>query len=166
MNRAFHALKIAALLEERCYVVKGPFVRLHLQLSEPPPVGWSYLFTRAWQEAPHVLERDVGIEGDVIWITCIPAEFIDYHLPELEAAITMANGRYWESAQRNARVEQQRLEREQQARAEVAALAGNLYPRPAGECIEPPSPSNQKDCGVRHAWRLFWRTLGIIENGR
>src|SRR4051812_47961913 len=41
---AFHDLRISALLKDRCSVTQNGLVRIQLELSEHPPLGWSYIF--------------------------------------------------------------------------------------------------------------------------
>jgi hypothetical protein len=162
MNAPFHDLSIAGLQEERCYRVEGSLVRLFLQLSEAPPVGWSYLFIRAWQSMAHPLERRVGIEGDVIWIECTPVELRENQLPELQAAITQANEHYWSARQRRIEASRRQNEQHRQMQAELAELADCLNPAPykaagddsnAGAC--------ESRCGIAEMWRVLRDALRI-----
>src|SRR6266566_168529 len=46
---AFQGLRISALLKDRCSVTENGLVRVQLELSEHPPLGWSYIFLTVWQ---------------------------------------------------------------------------------------------------------------------
>lgn len=128
MNWPFHDLKITGVIEDRCQVIAGPAVRVYLQLSEMPPVGWSYQFHLAWQAAPHALARRVGIEGDALWIECVPAEVLTHHWRDLESAVARANACYWAACDERRKAEQHAEKMAQEARAQVAALANILNP--------------------------------------
>lgn len=90
----FRELRISALLKARCYVTKAGLVRIQLELSEYPPLGWSYIFLTAWRSMDYPTKALVGIDEDTLWIECEAAEFKDRHFPELQKAIDEANSRY------------------------------------------------------------------------
>lgn len=162
MNAPFHDLSIAGLQEDRCYRVEGAGVRIFLQLSEAPPVGWSYLFIRAWQAMAHPLERRVGIEGDVIWIECAPAELRESQLPELQAAITQANEDYWSARQRRIEEARQQNELHRQMQAELAELADSLNPTPYRACSDVSNDESQSSrSGISEMWRQLRDALRI-----
>src|SRR4029077_14640011 len=58
----FKELRICELLKERCYIVQSPIVRIVLELSESPPLGWSYIFMSVWDSATYELKPRVGID--------------------------------------------------------------------------------------------------------
>jgi len=94
MKAQFQDLGITGLIGERCYAIEGSILRIHLRLSDAPPLGWSYLFTQVWQAVDYPGKRPVGIEGDALWIECAPEEVRNCHLPQLEQALDQANERY------------------------------------------------------------------------
>ena|SRR5437660_3668008 len=50
-EREFQELRISALLKDRCYVTEKGLVRIQLELSGHPPLGWSYIFLNVWQKS-------------------------------------------------------------------------------------------------------------------
>jgi len=94
MKAQFQDLGITGLIGERCYAVDGSILRIHLRLSKPPPLGWSFLFIQVWQKIEYPGKRPAGIESDAIWIECAPEEVRDCHLPQLEQALAQTNARY------------------------------------------------------------------------
>ncbi len=90
----FRDLRISALLKARCYVTKAGLVRIQLELSEYPPLGWSYVFLTAWKSMDFPAKAEVGIEEDTLWIECEAGDFKDRHFPQLQKAIDEANSRY------------------------------------------------------------------------
>jgi hypothetical protein len=154
MPTPFHDLKIAGLDEERCYRLGTGEVRLYLQLSEKPPVGWSYLLIRAWQSMIHARERRVGIEDGAIWIECPPAELKSHHLAELESALAQANQQFWSAVERRLNAERAQREAARQMDAELAALAEHWNP-PA----QPFPEETSQDAGSGFRGRRFWRMI-------
>jgi len=164
MNQPFQPLNIAGLIEDRCHLVDSPVVRIHLQLSQPPPLGWSHLFHLAWLSLPHPVPRKVGIDGDSLWIECVPYEFMN-HKPELEAAMAQANAGHIAALQRQESLRQQRLALEAQTRSQLATLAEQLNP----PSFQPPDHSDQEAQPIRPilaATRSMWRNLRTLLMGR
>lgn len=158
MPTPFHDLKIAGLDEERCYRLGTGEVRLYLQLSEKPPVGWSYLFIRAWQSMIHVPERRVGMEDGAIWIECTPAELKSHHLAELESALAQANQQFWSAVERRLNAERAQREAARQMEAELASLAEHWNPPSQPVHEEAPPRAGPRFPGHRF-WRMIWRAF-------
>jgi hypothetical protein len=166
MHATFEDLRITGLIEDRCELISGNVTRIYLQLSEPPPLGWSYLFTSAWNAAGHLIPRKVGVDGDTLWIECGPAELLG-HLPHIEAARQYANATHAAALQRRLAAEQARREREAEARAQLAALADQL--NPTGN----PRRSHRQDdecahhhCAVTGMIQSLWRNCRTLLTGR
>jgi hypothetical protein len=87
----FENLFITSLLRDRCFPVQGPIVRVYLQLSRPPPLGWPSMFTVAWQNISYPEKRPAGVEGDSLWIECIPGEVMTLHIEHLAQGVAEAN---------------------------------------------------------------------------
>lgn len=158
MPTPFHDLKIAGLDEQRCYRLGTGEVRLYLQLSEKPPVGWSYLFIRAWQSMIHVQERRVGMEDGAIWIECAPAELKSHHLTELESALAQANQQFWSAVERQLNAERSQREAARQMEAELAALAEHWNPPSQPVHEEAPPRAGSRFQGHRF-WQMIWRAF-------
>lgn len=93
-KKSFQDLRITGLDSERSHAIAGALVRIYFQLSEPPPLGWSYIFTTTWQAARNPLKRQAGMEGDAIWIECIPEEVGASHIEALASTVTGTNVKY------------------------------------------------------------------------
>ena len=140
MKAQFQDLGITGLIRERCYAIEGALLRIHLRLSEPPPLGWSYLFTQVWQTVDYPGKRPVGIEGDALWIECAPEEVRANHLPQLEQALAQTNARYRaQHLQKQIAAERQR-ELSRQTHLKLDALAGSFIPatQSTGEASDSP----------------------------
>ena len=94
MRAQFQDLVITGLIGERCYAIEGSILRIHLRLSQAPPLGWSYLFTQIWQTIEYPGKRPAGIEDNALWIECTPEDVRTCHLPQLENALARTNARY------------------------------------------------------------------------
>ena len=132
LSRPFKELRITcSILEDRCYTIHGDVVRIYLQLSHTPPLGWSFMFTSLWQmEEPNGARPRAGVEGDAIWIECSPAEMRASYLPELECVVGQANACFRPSLQQKAAAlaTQQRLD--DKARSQLHDLRCSLDPAP------------------------------------
>lgn len=133
MKAQFQDLSITGLIGERCYPVDGSTLRIHLQLSAPPPLGWSFLFTQVWQTTAYPGKRPVGIEGDALWIECAPEDVRGIHLAHLEQALAQTNEHYRaQHLQKQLAAERQR-ELSRQTQLKLDALARSFSPPPPAE---------------------------------
>lgn len=166
MNATFEGLQIAGLLEERCEFASGSVTRIYLQLSKPPPLGWSYLFKRSLSAMPAPLPCKVGVDGDAIWIECAPNELLS-HLPHVEAAVEQANATHAHGLQRRRAAEQLRRQQENQARAQLSALADRLNPtgNPRG-AQRHEDHSSGHHCATEGVIRTLWRNCRTLLTGR
>lgn len=128
MTKPFHDVRITGLLSERCYVIEGSILRIYLQFSDAPPLGWSYMFSMVWQTVLYPAKCPAGVEGDTIWIECAPNEVKQYHLAELEGAVAQTNEYYRSSQAQSIAAEQQEEELDSQIRAQLDELANSLNP--------------------------------------
>jgi len=166
MNATFEDLRITGLIEERCELTSGTVTRIYLQLSEPPPLGWSYLFNTAWDSAVHPVPRKVGVDGDAIWIECGPSELL-VHLPHVEAAMQYANATHAAALRRRLAAEQAHREREAEARAQLAALAD--YLNPTGnprQCHRHEDDSTDHNHAITGMLQTLWRNCRTLLTGR
>ena len=67
-----------------------------------------------WQTLIYPLKRPTGVDGDSIWIDCIPEEVGTHHLERLESAVEQSNKKYREAALLQAIHTSQKLEAEAQ----------------------------------------------------
>ena len=146
--RPFQDVRICGLLKRRCYVTKPPVVRVYLELSAHPPLGWSYVFMMAWHARADP-KAEVGLDEDSLWIECQPADLKGEHLPLLQETVGAANSRYRSmmEEQLRARTRQERLGRE--ALEIIRRLDLELRPRP-----EQPKRS-------RHVLRAYLRPASL-----
>ena len=160
MNQTFQPLIFAGLIEDRCHLVDGPVTRIYFQLSQPPPLGWSHLFNLAWLAMPHSVPRRIGIEGDSIWIECVPSEVLT-HLPELEAAMDQANAGHIAAMQRRDELVRQRQELEAQTRSQLAALAEQLNPQPL-HSASPFEDDERPKRSILTATKSVWQNIRVM----
>jgi hypothetical protein len=155
MNKPFHDLGITGLISERCHAVEGSILRIHLRLSDVPPLGWSYLFSQAWQVVEYPGKRSVGIEGDAIWIECAPEEVRACHLEKLEYSIAETNARFRSQHQRKEATVQNQRELGRQTQAKLEALARSFAP--ASDSSNPPGVNSRSGVGglMRFLRRCF-----------
>ncbi len=155
-EKPFEALRVIGLATDRCHIIDGSIVRVHFRLSGSPPLGWSYTFTTVWQAVEYPHKRPAGVEGDFIWIDCIPEEVGAYHLERLEQAVTQANAEYRAKAVEQALNAERQAQLEAQLRSRLADLNRTLY------------PTNMPDSGAdakRQSWgsafiATIWSLLG------
>jgi hypothetical protein len=150
--KSFRDLKLIGLDTERSHAIAGGMVRIFFRLSEPPPLGWSYIFTTTWQSVVYPLKRPTGVDGDTIWIDCIPEEVGTYHLERLESAIEQSNKKHREAALLQAIHTSHQLEAEAQLRAKLQDMSQTLYPADAS----PPPRAILGQCISRKAVAVFF----------
>jgi hypothetical protein len=117
---AFDNLRVVGLATDRCYVIDGSLVRVYFRLSNPPPAGWSYLFSTIWQEGHFSLKRFAGVDGDAIWMDCVPEEIKPEDLKRLGKAVAQANDEYRAKAREQALSAERRGEIEARLHAQLA----------------------------------------------
>ncbi len=127
---SFPGLAIAGLLTERCHPIKGDLVRIYFRLSGPPPLGWSYLFTNVWRGLGCPLRRQAGVDGDAIWIDCIPEELTAGLGKWIEQAVQETNTIYQQKAREQAGDAARELQLQAQLYFKLQALRQTLYPEP------------------------------------
>ena len=139
MKKQFQDLSITGLIGERCYAIEGSILRIHLQISEPPPLGWSYLFTQVWQTVEYPGKRPAGIEDNALWIECAPEEVRGCHLAQLEHALARTNARYREQHQQKEIAAAHQRELSRLTHMKLDELARSFAP--AAQSAEPTSRS-------------------------
>jgi hypothetical protein len=122
----FQDLRITKLCKDRCRFIENPTVRICLQLSAPPPLGWSYLFSCAWRATAYPLKRRAGLEDDMLWIECAPEEVAQYHLEELEKAVSQTNANFRFNVEQRAAAEQRQRELNARTQAQLDELGDYL----------------------------------------
>jgi hypothetical protein len=130
-KKSFQGLKIIGLATERCYKLKEPLVRMYFQLSEPPPLGWSYIFTTIWRSLAYPTKRQTGVEMDAIWIDCIPEEVETNHIRQLEDALTQTNDIYKREAIKQANNVAYQSQLDSHLKLKLEELSQALYPTPS-----------------------------------
>ena len=123
----------ANILEERCYVVHDSVLRIYVQLSEPPPLGWAFMFKSVWEAAEYDGKVPAGAEGDAVWVDCEPEEMRDLHYPALAAVVDHTNKCFRPSYQEKAAAQQRKTQLDSQARVRLRVLRLSLAPQPTEE---------------------------------
>ncbi len=126
----FQAVTIARLDTDRSHAITGEAARVYFQLSGPPPLGWSYIFTTIWQTTAYPAKGQAGVENDALWIDCVPEEVVKHHFGRLTAAVQQANQQYGQKAQQQAFQEGQQAQADTVLRAKLEAVSRTLYPAP------------------------------------
>jgi hypothetical protein len=127
---AFQDLRISALLKDRCSVTESGMVRIQLELSEHPPLGWSYIFLTVWQAADDPKKARVGIEEDTLWVECDAQEFKERDFPVVEKAIEETNARFRGVLQEQIAAEARREQLDRETLETILGLDLDLTPRP------------------------------------
>ena len=147
----FEELRIIGVIRERSYIIEPPILRIYLQLSHAPPLGWSYMFSVVWQGVAYPAKRPAGVEGDAVWIECDPEEVRECHLPELERAVAQTNATYEASVQQSAIAKQHKKELNRHSRAQLDELSNSLDPNFHSR--------NRRGGWVRSGIRMAWSFL-------
>jgi hypothetical protein len=127
---AFQGLRISALLKDRCSVTENGLVRVQLELSEHPPLGWSYIFLSVWQSMDYPMKSRVGVEEDTLWVEGEASEFKNRDFPEIQKAIDETNTRYRTVLQEQILAEQKREQLDRKTLETILGLDLGLNPRP------------------------------------
>jgi hypothetical protein len=129
-ERAFQALRISALLKDRCYVTESGLVRIQLELSEYPPLGWSYIFLHVWQDVDEPNKARVGIEEDTLWVESEATEFRSRDFPAVQKAIEETNERFRKVLKEQIAAEARREQLDRETLETILGLDLDLTPRP------------------------------------
>jgi hypothetical protein len=105
-------------------------VRIQLELSEHPPLGWSYIFLNVWQKSEEPKKARVGIEEDALWVECDAAEFKGHEFPAIEKAIEETNARFRNVLQEQIAAEAKREQLDRETLETILGLGLDLIPRP------------------------------------
>jgi len=95
MKARFENICIDGLLNDRCYAVDGPILRIYFKLSRTPPLGWAYLFNQVWHSLDYPDKCRAGMEGESLWIECAPDDVQEKHMWPLEFVLEQTNERYF-----------------------------------------------------------------------
>jgi hypothetical protein len=126
----FHDLRISALLKDDCYVTQNGLVRVQLELSEYPPLGWSYIFLTVWQATEDPKKARVGIEEDTLWVETEAADFKDHEFPAVQKAIEETNARFRQVLEEQIAAEAKREQLDRETLETILGLDLDLSPRP------------------------------------
>jgi hypothetical protein len=126
----FHDLRISALLKDDCYVTQNGLVRIQLELSEYPPLGWSYIFLTVWQATEDPKKARVGIEEDTLWVETEAANFKDHEFPAVQKAIEETNARFRQVLHEQIAAEAKREQLDRETLETILGLDLDLTPRP------------------------------------
>jgi len=121
--------------------------------NSPPPFGWSYIFTRAWEDILYDEKRPAGIEDGAIWIECAPDELRQHHLPQLEKAVAQANATYRSTEHQKAIAQRRQKELDSQTQAQLHELGASLSSN---------TNSTQTKRNAKSGSNLFKRFLGWL----
>ena len=156
-RKSFQDLWITGLDTERSHAIGGALVRIYFQLSTPPPLGWSYMFTTTWQAVEYPLKRQVGVEGDVIWIECIPEELGTHHIEQLESAVAQTNAKYRDGTRQRVLNASRQAELDFQLRSRLEDLRRTLYPADEKARSHEASPRFWSSAFLTRLLRVFSR---------
>lgn len=134
MNAPHSSVSITGLLNERCYAVEGSTLRIYLSLSQPLPLGWSYIFSQVWSAMDYPGKRPVGIDDGALWIECPPEDVRACHLPNLEQAIEQTNARFHQQHRQKEMAAERQRELSRLTHMKLDELA---------KCFAPVSQANQ-----------------------
>ncbi len=114
------------------HAITETMARIYFKLSEPPPVGWSYIFTTVWQALNYPLKCHAEVEVDkgALWIECVPEDVVTHHIRQLEEAVAQTNATYCEQARRQAFMARRQAESDADFRAKLEDVGRTLYPEP------------------------------------
>jgi len=126
----FRDLRISALLKDRCCVTGNGLVRIQLELSEHPPLGWSYIFLTVWRQAENPNKARVGIEEDTLWVETEATEFKNHEFPAVQKAIEETNARFRMVLQEQIAGEAKREQLDRETLETILGLDLDLTPRP------------------------------------
>jgi hypothetical protein len=84
------------VLKDRSHPIDGsPLFRVYLQLSGFAPDRWGACFDTFWNRVVfYSMKRHTGVEGDALWIECVPEEVKSHHLAQLHRAVSETNKAY------------------------------------------------------------------------
>ena len=157
MNAPFLDLRISGLLRERCQVTEGRVPRIHLQLSDTPPLGWSYVFNSVWRSVLYPFKRPAGVEEGALWIECLPAEVRPVHFEALEKAVAQTNANYRFMLEQKAAAEMRQAALSCQFEAQLDELDRSFEAQPelTEEVAEPAGTRTDFLGGVISLFRRF-----------
>ena len=159
LKKPFNDLKLTGVvLEDRCYRLQGNVLRIYLQLSASPPLGWAFMFSSSWQALEYEGKPQAGVEGDAVWIECSAPDVRLNHLSCLERCVAQANACFRPWLQHKAQAQTAQRQLDSQARAQLRELRQKLEP-------QAPAPPEKKTligrlwAAVLAAISVFKRTL-------
>lgn len=139
LSKPFKDITITGhVLEDRCYIVRDTVLRVYLQLSGTPPLGWAFMFSSCWQALKEAKTEGclqasgseakplAGVEGDSIWVECAPEELPGRYLPTLEKCVAQANAFFRPSLQQKAMARQAKRQLDLRARTQLRELRQTL----------------------------------------
>ncbi|HEY1663057.1 MAG TPA: hypothetical protein VGI03_11620 [Verrucomicrobiae bacterium] len=129
-KKTFQGLTMIRLDTEHSHAIAETTARIYFELSEPPPMGWSYIFTTVWQAQDYPLKCPAKVETDkgALWIECAPEDVVPHHIAQLEEAVAQANATYCEQVRQQALMARHKAESAAQFRAKLEEMSRTLYP--------------------------------------
>ena len=127
-KKLFQDLRITRVDADRSHAIPGAMVRVYFQLSEPSPLGWSYMFTTVWQAVTYPAKCPACVEGNPIWIDCRPEDVETHHLAQLERAVAQTNAKYQDAASQQALKASRQAELNAELQLRLNDLNRTLYP--------------------------------------
>ena len=159
MSKPFKDITITGnVLEDRSFIVRDSVLRIYLQLSDTAPLGWAYMFTNCWQALKEA-RPPAGIEGDSVWIECVPAELPEHHLPALEKCAAQTNECFRPSLRQKAVAQQAKRQLDLQARTQLQELRRILELPVAAPEPKQPGPLERLLAALSAARSEFKRML-------
>jgi hypothetical protein len=129
MSESFDQLRILGISTSQSHVVKHSICRIYLKLSAFPPLGWSYMLTKAWETLSYAGKPNIGIQGAGIWIECQPEELKTCHLPWVEKAIALANHEMSQSFEQRMAAQVKERAAASDIQARLDAVAESMEPK-------------------------------------
>ncbi len=129
-NKTFRELQIIGLDVNGSHATRDDLVRVYFRLSEPPPLGWAYIFTTVWRSLEYPSKRQIGVDRDTIWIDCRLNEMAACHMRQLEYAVSQTSAIYRHKAQEQAQEAVRQAQLQAQLHSKLVDLSQLLYPEP------------------------------------
>jgi len=146
--KSFKGIQVTGVAHERSYVTHAPICRIFLQLSEPPPLGWSYLYCKVWGTVNYESKAAMGAEQNCLWIECVPDDLNHLHLPWVNEALKEANAQFRQSQLQKTVALRKEAQQNAQSQAALNQLATNMT-----------TAAPQEPAGRRHGFENILATL-------
>lgn len=155
-KKPFQDLWIAGLDPSRSQSIDAETARIYFQLSAPPPLGWSYIFTQVWQATEYSMKCQAGMDSGAVWIDCRPEDLKQFHMEKLETAVAQTNAKFRDRLQEQAVNAIHQRELRLQLQSKLEEMGQVIFPaQPLTESSQEPSRSRFRTFLARWMRILF-----------